>query len=348
SEAGFDTAVVSAAELADFDLLGIAMRRMAGQSQFLWVKRGENIQRKTTEPAAELQKTAIKTLLKESGEPRHYLYLQNAALLALAREKMLIEGEENPGDSYNQVRDRLKTGLTFQGGFLRYGGTEHSLETGRWWLRDDSEVKTPLADHVEMFMVSELVKHETMSFAEIESAVLADFRGLFTPPKGLISSVLNSYAKADEVGEWRLRENDSPTSRREDLEEMKSILVKIGKQIGLTSKVEDSLVSWAGADNRILYAFHLIASGMIGELLKSKKTKAEQYFFVVPGGRTILILDKLKNNPHLAKIQQDEWEFVKFRWVRRLAENTTLTLETITEQFGLDPLAEDDAQLPLF
>ena len=70
-------------------------------------------------------------------------------------------------------------------------------------------------------------------------------------------------------------------------------------------------------------------------------------YIVLPGGRASLVLHKLDRDPRMEGEILKGWQFLKFRHVRRLAENPTITRESIDELFGLDQLQKADPQIPL-
>jgi hypothetical protein len=58
-------------------------------------------------------------------------------------------------------------------------------------------------------------------------------------------------------------------------------------------------------------------------------------------------LAKLARDPRFQQAADDGWRFIKFRHVRRLAENLSLTRESFAELLELDPLTLEHLQAPL-
>jgi hypothetical protein len=68
---------------------------------------------------------------------------------------------------------------------------------------------------------------------------------------------------------------------------------------------------------------------------------------VVPGGRALLLAEKARRDPRLHYAVEDASRLVKFRHIRRMADESTLTPDNFLERLSLDPLGEQDPQLPL-
>jgi hypothetical protein len=70
---------------------------------------------------------------------------------------------------------------------------------------------------------------------------------------------------------------------------------------------------------------------------------------VLPGGRANLVAFKIAHNPALRNtLQNDGWQFLKYRHLRYLDSNPALTLENLAEQFKLDPMTYTEPQIRLF
>jgi hypothetical protein len=388
AEAGFLTAAMVAAYLNGFNLNGLALRAKNGQAQMLWQPGRE---RPATEPnlpvspvaetgreknelAVEIQELCIQAAqdyLRARGEPSAYLYLHTAALSALVQSGSWPELEAlSPGEVAAQIQTTFQQIFTFRKGFLRFGGSQHSLDIGQWWLQDEgTNSHIPLSDRVEMAIVPILQQRSGTSLAEIDRVVCADFSGLLTPDIELVLACVDSYGEQDSPGGgWRLREQDQPRSRHEDLQEIKGLLHQIGQQLGyiifdpstsegikgqLSLQLDQGMrthqpVAWAGEDEEIVYVFHLRASAVIGALLLKGDNSPHQSLLVIPGGRAGLIAYKLAENPLLRRVADEKWRFIKFRHVRRLAKNASLNRENLEEMLLLDPLSSSDPQIPLF
>jgi hypothetical protein len=68
---------------------------------------------------------------------------------------------------------------------------------------------------------------------------------------------------------------------------------------------------------------------------------------VIPGGRAALFEEKARRDPRLAERLRTGLRILKFRHVRRLAGDTTLTQDNLVERLAVDPPEHEDPQLPL-
>jgi hypothetical protein len=74
---------------------------------------------------------------------------------------------------------------------------------------------------------------------------------------------------------------------------------------------------------------------------------AARRMIVLPGGRARLVEYKLSRDPRLRSALQESWRLIKFRHLRRLADDLSLVRENLERLLDLDPLANRDPQLPL-
>src|SRR5512136_1393979 len=91
------------------------------------------------------------------------------------------------------------------------------------------------------------------------------------------------------------------------------------------------------------YVFRVRTDAAFGQALRD----AGEVIHVLPGGRGSLVAEKARRDPRLRAWLQAGLRLVKFRHVRRLAAETTLSLENLDERLALDPIDEADPQLPL-
>lgn len=389
AEAGFLTAAMVAAYLNGFNLSGLALRAKNGQAQMLWqsgeksssaesnltTATGAETNREKNELAVEIQELCIKAAqdyLRKRGEPSGYLYLHTAALSALVQSGLWPEFEAlSPGEVAAQIQGSFQQIFTFRRGFLRFGGSQHSLDIGQWWLQNEgTNAHVPLSDRVEMAIEPILQNLPGKTLSEIDEAICEDFSGLLTPDIELILACVDSYGEQDppDSGGWRLREQDQPRSRHKDLQEIKGLLTQIGKRLGykifdpstseevkgqLSLQLDQEMrthqpVAWANENEEIVYVFHLRASAVIGALILKDTNLPYKSLLAIPGGRAGLIAYKLAENPLLRRVADEKWQFIKFRHVRRLAKNASLTRENLEEMLSLDPLSSSDPQIPLF
>jgi hypothetical protein len=355
NEAGFDAAVVAAADLAGLVIDGVALRIRAGQTQMVW-HLAEERPKAAAESVTQLAAQTIREIILESGEPSSYLHLQAGVMLALSKANLIqlptspreeISASSAAANTYNHIRQTMLEILTPTGKFLRFEGGKSSIEIGKWWPKEDQGAAVPLADRVEKEIVNLLQAQQRVDWGTVDRALCKKFPGLQTPDRRLIRCVLDSYADQDERGFWHLRENDTVSNRQADVAEIRKILGKIGEKLDFPVRNEESIL-WERALNGADLHFYVVASAVLSRILDGAGHPPEQGLIILPGGRAELVLHKRERNPRMSYQLDGGWRLVKFRHIRRMAESESVNQENLASYLVLDPIAMDDAQLPLF
>lgn len=381
AEPAFLSAALISAASAGFDLEGVALRAESGQAQITWAA-GQKQDGKRGRAGTPVQTAgeAGRNFLKKRGQPSAYLPLHTAALCGLAEAGELQMGasalqetsdlpiDPSPSLSFSQVQATLKEAFTFRGGFLRYDGSEQSLDVGQWWLREAVESQKqemdliPLADRVEVALVRYLTKHSDCSLLELDRSLCASFPGLLTPDPELIQVCLESYGYQDKPGSggWRLRTEDSPPVRKDDLQTARRMVKQLGERYGFkvggsenqpgresNSKATSSPYLWKDTNDHIHYVFYVIASAVFGEIVLKSRVPHGQSIIVLPGGRANLVAYKLRCNPFLEQEIDKGWRFLKYRHLRWLVENPVISYESFDQQLSMDPLTYTASQMRL-
>jgi hypothetical protein len=125
--------------------------------------------------------------------------------------------------------------------------------------------------------------------------------------------------------------------------EIHDLLVGLGSRLGFRVR-EGERVEWCDPEGSPSYAFTMIATGSPADA--GKKVPAG-YCLVIPGGRASLLAEKARRNPILRRWLDDGVRVVKFRHVRRLVAETTLTRVNFEERLAIDPPEHQDPQMPL-
>jgi len=374
TEPGFFSAALLSAELAGFDLQDVALRLEEGQAQILWRRSEADLSERHPSAGARAQnlpaaiQTAVQDHLRQIGEPASYPHLQAAALHSLTQSHRLLASDdpETPAaERFKQLSAALEEAFVRPNAFSRYGGSSRSLDTGLWWLPGEfaqrravqaTEPRTSLTDRIETEVVRTLQKVPGITLEQLDEILCVGFTGLFTPSLELIQECLESYGIEHPPGSrtWQLRPEDAPSTRRADLEGMKSLLSKTGTRLGYQVELietEDghSILKWLEPGGPAASAFFVIASAMIGNIVFSQHGEdlPTRRMIILPGGRARLIEYKLNRDPRLRSALQDGWQLIKFRHLRRLADDMSLKRENLEKLLDLDPLANRDPQLPL-
>ncbi|NTV04435.1 hypothetical protein HGA89_05950, partial [bacterium] len=305
-EPSFLSAALLAAAGAGFDLNGLALRTRLDPVQIVWRRRAFSLKHaEQPEVDAESVRSAMLAALNERGEPVPYLHLHAAGLAAMAADQSLHWREEALARLHAPIQAALA------GSDFFHHAESTSLETGLWGLADWRSAAEPLPDRVEMAVVRHIFKYPGCSTRDLESALNAEFPGLQTPSLGLVRAVLSSYALETDGG-WTLRPEDAPSARRADLESAAQALGVLAPRLGYTVSRESSpgrLIRWSDAAGTA-YTFYLVASSVVGKLLRTAVTPPEQSLLVLPGGRAGLLLYKLERDPVL-RSAAERWRVVK-------------------------------------
>jgi hypothetical protein len=342
AEPPFLTSALTAAHAAGFDLKGLALRTEHDPVQILW-ERGEHLKREAREAEHEIIRKALEDHLAKRGEPASYLHLHAAGLIALGESHALKGTDQEFDEALRTIHATLETALKESGRFTHYSSGE-GMETGLWGLHGGAR-EEELADRVEMKIVTFLNKSPEPIFLDVEEELYREFPGLFTPSKGMIYAILNSYAEK-EGAKWKLRVEDTAATRREDLRKIGILIESIGERLDYKTRIQDKFVLWEenGMPARV---FYLLASALVGRAIAENPYPADRTVLVIPGGRAALVAYKEQRDPALAE-QIKSYRMVKYRLWRALSEVPILTRETFEEQIASDPVEQTKGQMMMF
>jgi len=341
-EPSFLTSALTSANAAGFDLKGLAIRTEHDPIQISW-QRGEHLLRETGKPDLETVRFAITDHLNQRGEPASYLHIHAAGLIALNQDHALRQPDQEFDEAMRQTQSTIEAALKGDPRFIHYSSGE-GVETGMWGLHTTT-YSDSLADRVEMAIVNFLQKNPASIYLEIENGLYNNFPGLLTPSKALIYQVLNSYATR-KAGAWQLREEDKPSSRRNELKTINELFETLGTRLSYSVRKEEKAVLWMERETtvRVLY---IIGSAIIGRVLNENVHPSDNCILAIPGGRAALVAYKQQRDPVLAEKMQG-WKIMKFRLARSLADIPVLTRETFEEQISSDPVEKAEGQLMMF
>jgi len=333
-EPSFLSAALLAAASSGFNLQAISLRSSNDPVQIHWQRRAF-FQQETNKIDNSGLRDALAKYLEKRGEPVTYLHLHTASLAYLAANRCLNWQVDALTIIHTPIQQALESEI-----FIRYAGTLHSLETGLWGLREYPEETATLPDRVEMALVKYLSHSLDVIQLKIESAINQGFPGLYTPQLGIVNNILESYATMEYSG-WTLRPEDSPKKRKADIKAMHGMLETIGRQLGYQVSTIDSqtrIVQWLD-EGRSVFTFHMITSAVIGEIILKEILPTGTSCIILPGSRAGLVSYKLERDPVLKKFAE-KWKFIKFRQIRLLAEDKTLTRQDWQEKMGSDPITQ--------
>ncbi|MFN2111740.1 MAG: hypothetical protein ACK2TT_01345 [Anaerolineales bacterium] len=338
----------SAGLSAGLKLENIALDPDQGLVQTQWETQSRipPVENRTTR---ELIRKAAFESLREAGEPLHDLLLHAAGMSDLAQagypHSDPAVGSE---DYFPRLELDFEENIAYRQGFLHYPEVEC------WWHLELELDPLPLCDRIEISLVTLLIKAEgSLPEKEILGNLYQQYPGLSTPRSGIIQACLRSYADQNSRQPliWALKSNDQPVSRIRDLQEMEQVLRKIGDELGYRTgeaPAPDNTVHLIWQEGKTVRdSFFISASGLLHKVITASGVAGERKWIILPGSRAPLIDYKMNHNPLLAERIRAEWHLVKFRHLRRLAEQGDLTRENFQERFDLDPFTSDSRQLLL-
>ena len=346
-EPGFLTAVLAAMDADGFQLSGRALRLAEGEACLRWIARAAAAQPLTPRELPARLAQEMKLQLRSRGEPASFFFMHAAAVFGLAGDRLLgslPESEETPVTSvvYQSVERTLADRRTFA-----HLSTGSEPESGSYWLAEPPADGEALSDQVEVLVLGKLREGPPVGAAEVDAWVCQRLPGLRTPDRRWVLACLRSYAQELESGAgWTLRQEDEPEPRARDCAEISGLLVEIGTRLGyLAAQDEKAGVTWTNPDppGRAAFTFQVCETSPPSMVLASGRSLT----FVIPGGRAALLAEKARRDLRLRYAVEDATRVVKFRHVRRLAQESTLRRESLPERLALDPLGEQDPQLPL-
>lgn len=345
AEPGFLAAVLAGFDGAGFHLKGRAHRIAENQAYLSWSIGLDEVGPGQISNAKQRLEDTTVDILKTRGEPSPFSMLHSAVWtdLATTRDLAKLWGSEEI-HPITQVGDAFEAVIGNRNLFERLGrGAEP--ESGLYWLADPSGASQPLTDRVEALVLEALRGTDALTEIELDQAVCLGLQGLLTPDRRSVRTCLRSYAYEDlDEGVWRLREEDHLNVRAADCVEIRRLLGELGRSLGYEVEGEEP-ISWLDEDGDPVYTFKVLEMAALGHVHETGDESP--VVFVLPGGRAELVAEKTRRDPRLREWLGRRLRVVKFRHVRRLAAETTLTRENLAERLAIDPAERHDPQLPL-
>jgi hypothetical protein len=345
AEPGFIAAALAGFDAAGYRLTGRAIRIAEGQGFLTWSVAGEGQALPSTVELRTSMVDSIARALKARGEPAPYALLHAAVWSELARKRQLANlWETEVGHPLIVPGEVLETALADRETFARMGrGAE--MESGLYWLVDPSGASPPLADRVEELVLETLRQEVPLSTTEVDERICQALPGLLTPDQRLVLTCLRSYAVEDaREGIWRLRPEDEREARTRDCREINRLLAELGARLGFVVQFKEPL-AWYSNEGLPIFEFQVMETAAFGAALAVEDIRP--LTLVLPGGRAALVAEKARRDPRLRAWLQDGIRVIKFRHVRRLVGEITLSQENLLERLAIDPPEHSDPQLPL-
>jgi hypothetical protein len=341
AEAGFLAAALAGLDAAGYRLRGHAIRLNDGQAVLAWeASRHRPV---GDEPVADVMAGAAETALRSLGEPASYGWLHAAATIELARRQRLGDlWDEDDTPPLTRLTESMEAILAEGGRFDRLE-PRADPESGQYWLASAGATAPPLADRTEQLVLEHLRSREPQRLLDVEVSLCERLRGMQTPDRRLVAACLGSYATPDADGIWRLRTEDEAERRRADLSEIRGLLEQLGDALGYQVSAQE-WIDWM-EKGRSVYRFRVQETAELAIALDAADPSVQ--VMVVPGGRASLVSEKERRDMRLRAWLAAGGRFVKFRHVRRLAEEASIHAGNFADRLAIDPTEREDPQLPL-
>jgi hypothetical protein len=285
---------------------------------------------------------AAETSLRALGEPAGYGWLHAASTIELAHRQRLADLWQDDTPPLTKLSETME-GILAEGG--RFDRLEPRIEpeSGHYWLVAPGPTASPLSDRVEQLVLETLRTQERSTLLDLEIRVCEQLRGMQSPDRRMVLACLESYAVPEAEGGWRLRPEDRADGRRADLLEIRERLERLGAKLGYQVSGQDGVI-WEER-GRPAYRFHVQGTAAIAVALEAAEPSIQ--IIVLPGGRAALVTEKERRDLRLRAWIGAGGRIVKFRHIRRLAEEASVHAGNFADRLGIDPTEREDPQLPL-
>jgi len=237
-------------------------------------------------------------------------------------------------------------------------GQDLDTESLFWWLKTGSPSSPPLSTRVEAAVHQMLLSHLILTEAALFEGIYRRFPGHLTPDRTLVATCLRSWGRQITPGHWQLRPEDQPERRDAEMASIRRDLGRLGQRLGfeVVSRPEAASPARPAFDllwqdeGRPAYAFAIQWTARVHDLLLAELPPGVQPCLVLPGGRAELVIFKMQRDPRLRRAaSQGNWQFIKYRHLRRMMSQKDTDRHAFRQILGLDPIIErDGAQMPLF
>ncbi len=290
-----------------------------------------------------------KVALAKIGEPTHWLRLFASTLtdqLVLGN----LAARPKPEEMLNDIGSEFANALNDSSVFQRFNPGV-SADSGLYWLAKPPLDLISLSDRAEDIVVQQLQSKQQVQSSELYATVYAGMGGTLTPSDDLIQVILDSYAVSESLENetvFQLIPSESAQHRSEDLRDIRSQLEQMADKLNYRWESRADRVLWVDQAGNTVFSFFTTARAHISRILSQNQELPGLKMIALPGSRSHLAAYKLKHDPYLRMLKDENWQLIKFRQIRNLAKNPLLTRALFISQINNDPPEYHTAQLALF
>ena len=267
---------------------------------------------------------------------------------------------ENVKSEEDETANVVITGAITEAGLEKERPTRSSdiSKSTFLWLREINNVDhISITDRYEIAIMDYLKIHTNCTSKEISSVMCDMFPGLYTPDPEFIRICLESYGEklSKDDSHWQIRQEDQSNARQMDIESAQRYIHQIADRLKFfctdySSGGKVTAIMWTDNNGDMDFCFFPTFTGAIGEIVLFNEKPPKKGIIVLPGSRANIVVYKLHRDPRLSKAfnpSQGNWQFLKFRHLKSLAENPLLNQGNIDQLLQLDPLTYSTPQLRL-
>ena len=340
AEPGFNASLIAAASGAGFHLRDGALRADTAEAQLEFEVGQPTAQSARESSQFRAAREAAGVLLRARGEPSPWGSLHFAVWCSLAANRLAAWDADDPLSAANRALDQVMADTSTFQHLGSDGATDPGV--GVWYLTDQGlrsgpAPDLPLADRVEAEVLECLAAAEAVDEQDLAAQVCLALPGALTPGRGLVMACLASYALKNEAGLWQLRPEDNLAARSGEVQSIQAELRALASRNGF--EVAGAKPQEWREEGRTVYLFSVLTSAIISPELLAPARPARRRFLVLPGGRAGLVEFKLRRDPRLRPaLAAGNWTLVKFRQVRQMLADQSVTRATLEPALAGDPL----------
>lgn len=351
---GYIEAILLAAELSGFQLNGLALRDDQDILQATWALKTTPSIKPSFSSEEECIRDSVHSFLLQTCQPASSLQLFTASILSLISNHTIKKETEQPSSKIlKNINNVIQTILDDKKFLHRFEKNPQGYEISKYWLNKPCMCeKIPLDDQIEIFLSNYLQQNNKTSLIEVDRLLCKQFPGLSTPSMNLVQTCLESYCEEIDTSDgvcYQLRSHEKHALRLQDLQEIQDLIVKIGNRLGYRTKGENPLI-WEN-ENRVPEAcFYLLMTSVISQYIYFPSPYPPQKSFLVfPGSRASLLAYKLKRDPRISQVIAQGWQFLKYRRLREISNESQLTIDLWSKLITEDPPTwKDPVQMKMF
>lgn len=282
--------------------------------------------------------------LRRYGEPATQEVIASAAWFLLAKKGLLnVFQWQQESNLIGAVQKYVQRTLNDHSKIeqLQFAGERERF----YWLVEAGNAERPFSDRVENSILQLLVTQADLSWSTMWDILRVEFAGMPLPDRELVDACLRSYAHFNvKKAVWELRAEEDREVRQSECEVIRQSLRALGTRLGYQVEgIED--VQWVGHVEAPIRSFHVDDRANLATIYAQHN--AAPIILVLPGSRSALVTQKIRRNPYLSEWMAQGTNVLKFRQIRRMQADDSLTWQEFLPQLELDPPEKEDPQLRL-